>query len=189
MGDIIKRVELILVTIVATIASCSVTFVALHFSNSNRRGNNIETRALTIIDSANQPVAILSSTDDTPQFTLLDRQHRKRASLFLETNGTPDLYLYDASGKERIALDLYDSGVPNLALLGVSGGSKGANILLESTREGQFRLAFHDFGNRSIAGELDFRMIDGLPSLEMVDGSGKRIWRAVDSYRIDSALR
>jgi hypothetical protein len=183
-----KRVELVLVTVVAMIASCSATFVALHFSNWNRRGNNIETHALTIIDSANQPVAILSSTDNSPQFTLLDRQHRKRASLFLESNGTPDLYLYDASGKERIALDLYDSGVPNLALLGVSGGSEGPNIVLESTSEGQFRLAFHDFGNRRIAGKLDFRMIDGLPSLEMIDGSGKSIWRAVGSHRIDPAL-
>ena len=34
-----------------------------------------------------------------------------------------------------MALDLYDSGVPNLALLDVSGGSKGPNILLESTSE------------------------------------------------------
>ena len=87
-----------------------------------------------------------------------------------------------------MALDLYDSGVPNLALLGFSGGSKAPDIVLESTSEGQFRLAFHDFGNSSIAGKLDFRMIDGLPSLEMIDGSGKSIWRAVDSHRINPAL-
>jgi hypothetical protein len=178
-----KRVELILMTIVATIASCSATLLAVHLSNAGRRGDNIETRSLTIVDNASQPVAILSSSDNTPQFTLLDHQHQKRASLFLEPNGTPDLYLYDAAGKARIALNLYDSGVPNLALLGASGGSGQSNIVFESTSENQFRLAFHDSRNWRIAGKLDFRMIDGSPALEMIDGSGKSIWRAVPRQR------
>jgi len=96
--------------------------------------------------------------------------------LFLEENGTPDLYLNDATGKTRAALDLYDSGVPNLQFLGTSGGTNGPSILLESTNDGEVRLAFHDFQNRRVLGMVEFRTGPAGPKLELVDSSGKSIW-------------
>lgn len=173
------RSELVLAAVIAVIASTSASVVAAHVARSVRRVDSLETRSLTIIDTKNRPIAALSSSHDSPEFALFDQQHRKRAALFLENNGTPDLYLYDAAGKARAALDLYDSGVPNLELLGDSGGANGPNVLLESTGAGQFRLAFHDFRKKgaTLVGRLEFHMVDGEPSLELIDDSGKILWR------------
>lgn len=100
--------------------------------------------------------------------------------LFLEANGTtPDLYLYDAAGTTRAALNLYDSGVPNLEFRDTPDGVSGPSILLESTQEGKMRFAFRDFRMNSarILGALEFSLIGNRPRLDIMDASGKHIWR------------
>lgn len=171
-----KRSELVVAIMINIIASSSAALLAAHLVRSNRRFDNLETRSLTIMNSKNQPSAVLSSTDDAPELALLDQQQRKRVTLFLESNGTPDLYLYDAAGKARAALNLYDSGVPNLEMLDSSGGADGPSILLEAPGEGQFRLAFHDFRRKSVVGSLEFNLVNGTPKLELIDDSGKNVW-------------
>ncbi|HKD90296.1 MAG TPA: hypothetical protein VKB56_00290 [Terriglobales bacterium] len=170
------RSELILAAIVTVIASGSASLIAVHVARSDRRIDTIETRSVTIVDETNRPVAVLSSTHGAPELALFDQRRQRRVSLFLEENGTPDLYLNDAAGKTRAALDLYDSGVPNLEFLGTSGGANGPSILLESTNDGEVRLAFHDFQNRRVLGMVEFRTGPAGPKLELVDSSGKPIW-------------
>jgi hypothetical protein len=135
---------------------------------------------LTLVDDNDRPIAVLSSRQGSPEFAFFDQQQRKRSALFLETNGTPDLYLFDAAGKERAALNLYDSGTPNLALLDAAGGVNGPNIILESTGEGNVRFAFHDFQNKGprIVAQFEFALVNGSPSLRLIDASGKRVWSA-----------
>jgi len=174
----LTKTQLVLAIVLTAIASSSTTIVATHVATSVRRSDALETRSLTIIDSKNQPIAVLSSLKDSPAFALLDQQQRRRAALFLESNGTPDLYLYDAAGKTRAALNLYDSGVPNLAFLDASGGADGPNLVLEETSEGRFRLAFHDFRTKTVVGTLEFDLRGGAPSLELMDSSGRNVWSA-----------
>jgi hypothetical protein len=169
-----RRSELIFAAVVTVIASGTASVVAAHITSAHRP-DNIEARSVTIVDEANRPVAVLSSTRGAPELALFDQQRQKRVVLFLEENGTPDLYLNDASGKTRAALDLYDSGAPNLEFVGASGGAN-RPLLLESTNEGGFRLAFHDFENRKTAGQLEFRTGLAGPVMELVDNSGKTIW-------------
>lgn len=171
-----KRSELVVTIVINIIASSSAALLAAHLVRSSSRFDNLETRSLTIMNSKNQPSAMLSSINDAPELALMDQRQRKRVTLFLESNGTPDLYLYDVAGKTRAALNLYDSGVPNLEMLDSSGGADGPSILLEAPGEGRFRLAFHDFRRKSVVGSLEFDMVNGTPKLELIDDSGRNVW-------------
>ena len=171
-----KRSELVFTVVVAASASGASASLAAHSASSARRVDTLETRSLTLIDSKDRPIAVLSSTRDSPEFVLLDQRRRKRAALFLEENGTPDLYLYDSAGIARAGLDLYDSGIPNLSFAAASGSTNTPAILLEATQEGNIRIAFHDFQKKRVVGSMEFKTVGGVPTLALIDDSGKTLW-------------
>lgn len=172
------RSELLLNAVVALVASSAAAIISVLVVTHQR--DHLTTHELTLVDNRNQPIALLSSDHNAPKLVFFDQQLRKRSALFLEPNGTPDLYLYDAAGKTRVALNLYDSGVPNLELLDTTEGLNGPSVLLESTRAGDVRFAFHNFRKNGapVAGTLEFSLVDDRPTLQLLDASGQRLWQA-----------
>ncbi|GEM_PF-2664692 len=169
------RSELVFSAAVTLVASGLAAVIGVRMSAHGQ--DSITTHGLTLLDSRNQPIAVLSSQDGGGALVFYDQQHRKRSILFLEPNGTPDLYFYDAEGTPRAAFDLYDSGVPNM---GFGGGPGHPSVLLESTKEGNIRLAFYQNqnGKRNRAASLEFNLVANRPVLQLLDQSGKTVWKA-----------
>lgn len=174
------RSELLFSAAVTLVASSLAAVIGAHVGRAGYRSDNLTTRTLTVVDASNRPVAVLSSNQGSPELAFFDQQHRKRSALFLEPNGTPDLYLYDAAGTGRASFDLYDSGAPNLAFVGTAAGVNKPALLLESTSDGNVRLAFRDFQKNGapVLGTLQFSLVGDRPKLELRDATGKSLWTA-----------
>ncbi len=170
------------------VAGLCVTLLASYFTaasvcviSNRQQRRSVTTRALIVVAEDGRPVATISARQGSPKFALFDQRHKKRAALFLESNGTPDLYLYDASGKARLSLDLYDSGIGNLAFANGDGEINQPVAILESSKEGQVQIAFHDFrrvrsSGTSFAGGLELEFEHGQPGMQLVNASGKILW-------------
>lgn len=167
--------------ICVTLFVSSFAAVGICVIHNRQQRRNITTQAFTLIDGDGHQIATLSSQHGSPEFALFDQQHRKRAALFLESNGTPDLYLYDASGKARLSLDLYDSGIGNLAFANEDGEINQRVAMLESTKDGQIQIGFHDFRHvyprgTSFVGGLELKFDRDHPVIQLVNASGKILW-------------
>lgn len=175
-----RRSEVVFVLCLTLSVSCFAAVSVCVICNRQQR-TNITTQALTLTDSDGHQIAALASQHGSPEFVLFDQQRQKRAALFLERNGTPDLYLYDASGKARLSLDLYDSGIGNLAFADGDGAANRPIAMLESTKDGQIQIGFHDFRHvpshgTSFVGGLKLKCDRGQPGMQLVNGSGTILW-------------
>jgi hypothetical protein len=157
--------------------SVLVSALTVRFMIGRNRGPDITVRSITVVDRENQMIARLGSEQDAAAFTLYDKQHRKRAALFVEeVSGAPDLYFYDAAGTARAALNLYDSGVGNLDY---ANGIDSPYVITKYTPQGNFQVTLEEIKDKKphILGMLDFSVIDHKPRLSVIDEDRRTDWQ------------
>ena len=170
-----SRTSFFMGAILTVVASVLASIVTVKLSLRNERHAGITTQAVSLVDSAGNVVARLSSEQGDPEFALFDQQHRKRVALFVERSGAPDLYLYDSAGTARAAVNLFDSGVPNFAYS--NGAGPFAISYLPET--GDYRVAMDQMrGNKmQVLGTLDFSIVNNKPKLKILDKDGHTSWQ------------